>query len=76
MKLNRVHEVISSALQGVREIEEWMSRSSGIPLKTLRQHLFLFRDRDATSHLLRLASNTLITPTQDVDITHLSALIA
>lgn len=42
-----------NALQGVREIEEWMSRSSGIPLETLRKHLFLYRDRDATSHLLR-----------------------
>ena len=42
-------------IQGVREIEEWMSRSSGIPLETLRQYLFLFRDRDATSHLLRSA---------------------
>ena len=41
------------AAQGVREIEEWMCRSSGIPLEKLRQHLFLFRDRDATSHLLR-----------------------
>jgi len=41
--------------RGVREIEEWMCRSSGIPLETLRQHLFLFRDRDATSHLLRVS---------------------
>ncbi len=46
-------EIWTCCLQGVREIEEWMSRSSGVPLETLRKHLFLFRDRDATSHLLR-----------------------
>ena len=44
---------IAIGMQGVREIEEWMSRTSGIPLETLRQYLFLFKDRDATSHLLR-----------------------
>ncbi len=36
-------------------MEEWMSRSSGIPLEELRPHMFLFRDKDATSHLLRCA---------------------
>lgn len=32
-----------------------MSRSSGISLDTLRPHMFLLRDRDATAHLLRVA---------------------
>jgi glutamyl-tRNA reductase len=32
-----------------------MARSSGIPLPELRPHMFLLRDRDATSHLLRVA---------------------
>jgi glutamyl-tRNA reductase len=32
-----------------------MSRSSGIPLDTLRPHMFLLRDRDATAHLLRVS---------------------
>ena len=41
------------SLQGVREVEEWMSQSSGIPLEELRPHMFLLRDRDATSHLMR-----------------------
>jgi glutamyl-tRNA reductase len=40
---------------GVREVEEWMSRASGVPLDELRPHLFLLRDRDATSHLLRVS---------------------
>ena len=30
-----------------------MSQSSGIPLEELRPHMFLLRDRDATSHLMR-----------------------
>ena len=30
-----------------------MSQTSGIPLAELRKHMFLFRDRDATAHLLR-----------------------
>lgn len=42
-------------VQGVREVEEWMSQSSGIPLEELRPHMFLLRDRDATSHLMRSA---------------------
>lgn len=40
-------------LQGVREIEEWMSHSSGLSLDELRPHMFLLRDRDATGHLLK-----------------------
>ena len=41
--------------RGVREVEEWLSASSGIPLDELRPYLFLLRDRDATSHLLRVS---------------------
>ena len=41
------------SLQGVREIEEWMSHSSGLSLAELRPHMFLLRDRDATGHLLK-----------------------
>lgn len=41
--------------RAVREVEEWMSKASGIPLDELRPHLFLLRDRDATSHLLRVS---------------------
>jgi len=41
--------------RGVREVEEWLSRSSGVPLNELRPYLFLLRDRDATHHLLRVS---------------------
>ncbi len=51
-----VHLLILLGWQGVREVEEWMSQSSGIPLEELRPHMFLLRDRDATSHLMRFVS--------------------
>ncbi|CAK0772226.1 hypothetical protein CVIRNUC_003941 [Coccomyxa viridis] len=41
--------------RGVREVEEWMSQTSGIPLEELRPHMFLLRDRDATGHLMRVS---------------------
>lgn len=41
--------------RGVREVEEWLSRSSGVPLEELRPYLFLLRDRDATHHLMRVS---------------------
>ena len=44
-----------AAFAGVREVEEWMSRASGVPLDELRPYLFLLRDRDATGHLLRVS---------------------
>ena len=40
----------------MREVEEWMSQTSGIPLEELRPHMFLLRDRDATGHLMRSVS--------------------
>ena len=48
--------MLAMLLQGVREVEEWMSQTSGIPLEELRPHMFLLRDRDATGHLMRSAS--------------------
>eukprot|EP00798_Chlamydomonas_sp_ICE-L_P030390 gene30390-35399_t len=41
--------------RGVREVEEWLTRSSGVPIEELRPYLFLLRDRDATSHLMRVS---------------------
>eukprot|EP00475_Leptophrys_vorax_P003126 TRINITY_DN11811_c0_g1_i1.p1 TRINITY_DN11811_c0_g1~~TRINITY_DN11811_c0_g1_i1.p1 ORF type:complete len:533 (-),score=46.88 TRINITY_DN11811_c0_g1_i1:86-1684(-) len=42
--------------RGIREVTEWMSKSSGVPIEELRKHLFLLRQRDATQHLLRVSS--------------------
>lgn len=47
------HLRVSGCVQGIREVEEWMSRSSGISLQKLMPHLFCYTDRDATEHLLR-----------------------
>lgn len=51
-----VYVVAVSWHRGVREVEEWMAKSSGLPLEELREHLFLLRDRDATSHVLRVSA--------------------
>ncbi|KAI7837057.1 hypothetical protein COHA_009133 [Chlorella ohadii] len=50
-----IYVVAVSFHRGVREVEDWMSRASGVGLEELRPHLFLLRDRDATGHLLRVA---------------------
>ena len=50
-----IYVVALSWHRGVREVEEWMSQYSGIPLDELREHLFLLRDQDATSHLLKVS---------------------
>lgn len=41
--------------RGVKEIEDWMCRASGVPIEELRPYLFLLKDRDATSHLFNVA---------------------
>ncbi|GJP48424.1 hypothetical protein CLOM_g7712 [Closterium sp. NIES-68] len=51
-----IYVVALSWHRGIREVTEWMSKSSGVPVEELRQHLFLLRQRDATQHLLRVSS--------------------
>lgn len=51
-----IYVVALSWHRGVREVTEWMSKTSGVPLEDLRPHLFLLRQRDATQHLLRVSS--------------------
>eukprot|EP00899_Mesostigma_viride_P029426 jgi/Mesvir1/9669/Mv12154-RA.1 len=41
--------------RGVREVTEWMSKTSGVPLDELRPHLFVLRDRDATEHIMHVS---------------------
>lgn len=50
-----VYVVALSWHRGVREVEEWMSQHSGIPLEEIRPYLFLLRDQDATNHLLKVS---------------------
>lgn len=51
-----IYVVALSWHMGVREVSQWMSKVSGIPLEKLRQHLFILHDQDATQHLFRVAS--------------------
>lgn len=37
------------------QVEEWMSQASGVPLEELRQYMFLYHDREATEHIMRVA---------------------
>ena len=50
-----LYVVAASWHRGVREIEDYLSRTSGIPHEELRPYLFLLRDRDAVHHLLRVS---------------------
>ncbi|KAF9622885.1 hypothetical protein IFM89_035118 [Coptis chinensis] len=46
----------SSWHRGVRELTEWMAKTSGIPASELRHHLFMLRDGDATQHLFEVSA--------------------
>lgn len=51
-----IYVVALSWHRGIREVTEWMSKTSGIPLGDLRQHLFMLRDNDASQHLFQVSS--------------------
>ncbi|KAK9841739.1 hypothetical protein WJX84_011851 [Apatococcus fuscideae] len=50
-----LYVVALSYHRGMREVKEWMSKSSSVPLEQLEPHMFAFRDGDAAEHLLRVA---------------------
>ncbi|KAL5714817.1 glutamyl-tRNA reductase [Ranunculus cassubicifolius] len=51
-----IYVVALSWHRGVREVTEWMAKTSGIPAEELRHHLFLLRDGDATQHLFEVSA--------------------
>ncbi|KAL5988382.1 Glutamyl-tRNA reductase 1, chloroplastic [Asimina triloba] len=51
-----IYVVALSWHRGIREVMEWMSKTSGIAVSELRQHLFLLRDKDATQHLFEVSA--------------------
>ncbi|KAI0493453.1 hypothetical protein KFK09_023569 [Dendrobium nobile] len=51
-----IYVVALSWHRGLREVMEWMSKTSGIPVSELRDHLFMLRDSDATRHLFEVAA--------------------
>ncbi|KAJ3690244.1 hypothetical protein LUZ61_019408 [Rhynchospora tenuis] len=51
-----IYVVALSWNRGIREVIEWMAKTSGIPAEELRQHLFMLRDSDATRHLFEVSA--------------------
>ncbi|KAJ6836197.1 glutamyl-tRNA reductase 2-like [Iris pallida] len=51
-----IYVVALSWHRGIREVMEWMAKTSGIPVSELREHLFMLRDSDATRHLFEVSA--------------------
>lgn len=50
-----VYVVALSYERGLREVEEWMVKHSGVDIDRLRENLFVLKDRESTAHLLRVS---------------------
>ncbi|XP_059313842.1 glutamyl-tRNA reductase 1, chloroplastic-like [Lycium ferocissimum] len=55
---NRIEIYVSALAQnrGIKEVTEWMSKYSGVPVTELCQHRFLLYNQDATQHLFEVAA--------------------
>ncbi|XP_054778291.1 glutamyl-tRNA reductase 2, chloroplastic-like [Prosopis cineraria] len=51
-----IYVVALSQHRGVKEVTEWMSKQSGVPLPELCDHRFLLYSKDATQHLFEVAA--------------------
>ena len=51
-----IHIVTEATEQGIREVIQFLSEHSGLPLYDLRQHLFILLHQDAVNHLMRVAA--------------------
>ncbi|HIK43506.1 MAG TPA: glutamyl-tRNA reductase [Leptolyngbyaceae cyanobacterium M65_K2018_010] len=51
-----IHIVTEETEQGIREVTQFLSEHSGLPLAELRQHLFILLHQDAVNHLMRVAA--------------------
>ncbi|EPS64771.1 hypothetical protein M569_10006, partial [Genlisea aurea] len=51
-----LYVVALSRHRGVKEVTEWMSKTSGIPVKEICQHRFLLYDKDATQHIFEVSA--------------------
>lgn len=50
-----IYIVATETEQGVREVTQFLSENSQIPLQQLRHHLFMLLHQDAVMHLMRVA---------------------
>ncbi|KAJ7965849.1 Glutamyl-tRNA reductase family protein [Quillaja saponaria] len=51
-----IYVVALSQHRGVKEVTEWMSKTSGIPVSELCEHRFLLYNKDATQHLFEVSA--------------------
>ncbi|HEY9875108.1 MAG TPA: glutamyl-tRNA reductase, partial [Candidatus Obscuribacterales bacterium] len=51
-----IYIVTCETEQGIREVTQFLSESSKLPLATLRQHLFMLLHQDSVMHLMRVAA--------------------
>ncbi|KAL2489101.1 Glutamyl-tRNA reductase 1 [Forsythia ovata] len=51
-----IYVVALSRHRGIKEVTEWMSKTSGIPVSEICQHRFLLHDKDATQHLFEVSA--------------------
>ncbi|KAJ0443075.1 putative glutamyl-tRNA reductase [Helianthus annuus] len=51
-----IYVVALSQHRGVKEVTEWMSKVSGVPVSEISQHQFLLHNKDATKHLFEVST--------------------
>ncbi|XP_057421708.1 glutamyl-tRNA reductase 2-like [Lotus japonicus] len=51
-----IYVVALSQNRGVREVTQWMSKMSGVPIPELQEHQMLLYNKDATQHLFEVAA--------------------
>ncbi|KAF7817074.1 glutamyl-tRNA reductase 1, chloroplastic [Senna tora] len=51
-----IYVVALSQHRGVKEVTEWMSKTSGVPVSELCKHQFLLYNKDATQHLFEVSA--------------------
>ncbi|KZV46381.1 glutamyl-tRNA reductase 1, chloroplastic-like [Dorcoceras hygrometricum] len=51
-----IYVLALSRHRGIKEVTEWMSKISGIPVSEICKHRFLLFDKDATQHIFEVSS--------------------
>ncbi|KAE9458826.1 hypothetical protein C3L33_09273, partial [Rhododendron williamsianum] len=51
-----IYVVALSQHRGVKEVTEWMSKTSGVPVSEICEHRFLLYNKDATQHIFEVSA--------------------
>ncbi|GAB2256312.1 hypothetical protein Droror1_Dr00010090 [Drosera rotundifolia] len=51
-----IYVLALSKHRGVKEVTDWMSKTSGIPVSELSEHRFLLYNKDATQHIFNVSA--------------------